>query len=256
MVVRRVRSVRLDRALPTPLYHQLKAVLWDKILSGEWAANDRLPSEEQLETEFSVSKATVRQALYLLSSGGYVRREQGRGTFVARPQIELGPRKLTSFDEEMRTHGMRPESRVLSREIVRASGEIAGKLHLEEGEAVLCLRRLRLADGQPMGIQTAYVAAGLAAPLLNYDFESGSLYELLERKCRLVPEYAHETHYASILDAEQCNMLGVPGGSPALAAERLTFLGDGRPLELVFSVMRGDRYRVSLDLVRVVKHQE
>ncbi len=246
----------LDRSLPTPLYHQLKAVLLEKILTGEWSANDRLPSEEQLEAQFSVSKATVRQALHLLSTGGYVRREQGRGTFVAGRQVELGPRKLTSFGEEMRTHGLHPESRVLAKEILVASGEIAGKLRLGEGEAVFCLKRLRLADGQPMGVQTAYLKAGLAAPLLNYDLESHSLYELLERVCGLSPKYAHETHYAVLLDKEQCALLDVPAGSPGLAAERLTFLGDGRPMELVYSVMRGDRYRVSLNLVRVVKHQE
>lgn len=250
------RPVLLDRSLPTPLYHQLMALLLDRILRGEWEANRRLPSEEQLETQYSVSKATVRQALHLLVSGGYVRREQGRGTFVARRQVELGPLSLTSFGEEMRAYGMQPESRVLSKSIVRATPEIAGKLSLGEGEAVFCLRRLRLADGQPMGIQTAYIPAVLAAPLLSRDFESDSLYELLESVCGLSPKYARETHYAMMLDAEQCALLGVPEGSPGLAAERLTFLDDGRPLELVFSTMRGDRYRVSLNLVRVAKHQE
>ena len=43
-------------------------------------------------------------------------------------------------------------------------------------------------------------------------------------------------------------LLQVPAGSPALSAERLTTLTDGRPLEYVHSIMRGDRYKVVLDL--------
>ena len=247
------KSAMLDRSLPTPLYHQLQSVLLERIQSGEWTANDRLPTEEQLESQFNVSKATVRQALNLLATSGFVRREQTRGTFVAERRIELGPCKLTGFGEEMRAHGLRPASRVLVKDIVKAEGDVAGKLRLEEGQSVFCLERLRLAGGQPMGIQTAYIRADLVAALLDQDFESGSLYELLGKKCGLAPEYAHETHFAVLLDREQCALLEVPEGSPGLAAERLTFLAGGRPLELVYSVMRGDRYRVTLNLVRVVK---
>lgn len=248
-----MKSTMPDRSQPTPLYHQVKSALLARIESGEWAPNDRLPSEEHLVAQFLVSKATVRQALNLLVTEGLVRREQGRGTFVSVPKFELGPRKLTSFVREMLAHGLSASSRLLGKEMVKAHGEVAEKLGLAEGHAVFRLRRLRLADGEPMGIQCAYIPADLAPSLWDQDFESGSLYELLERVCGLVPRYAHETHFAVLLDAEQCELLEVPEGSPGLAAERLTFLADGRPLELVYSVMRGDRYRVTLDLVRVGK---
>jgi DNA-binding GntR family transcriptional regulator len=73
----------LDKGLPVPLYHQLHAVLKAEIESRRWRADEQLPNETKLAERFGVSKITVRQALQKLAEQGYIRREQGRGTFVA-----------------------------------------------------------------------------------------------------------------------------------------------------------------------------
>ena len=104
---------RLDKALPIPLYHQLKTVLLEKMRQGQWKPNDQLPTEDELGEQFGVSKATVRQALRDLAQSGHVRREQGRGTFVAEQKVQFGPRQLSSFTEEMRNVGIMSGSRVL-----------------------------------------------------------------------------------------------------------------------------------------------
>ena len=83
-------------------------------------ADDRLPTESELGQKFAVSKITVRQALKELADSGYVRREQGRGTFVERLQLKQGPRALSSFTEEMRRHGLRSGSRILRSEVAPA----------------------------------------------------------------------------------------------------------------------------------------
>lgn len=64
----------------------------------------------------------------------------------------------------------------------------------------------------------------------------------------LIPARAHETHSAVLLEPEQADLLGSVAGGPALAGQRLTLLPSGRPMELVFSLMRGDRYQVVLEL--------
>ena len=89
----------LDKSLPVPLYHQLKNILMTGIESGEWQPDQQIPTEEDLSKRFGISKITVRQALRELAGLGYIRREQGRGTFVSRPQLVQGPRELTSFTE-------------------------------------------------------------------------------------------------------------------------------------------------------------
>jgi GntR family transcriptional regulator len=241
---------RLNKQSPVPLYHQLEEILLERIGNGSFKANDRLPAEHDLAAEFGVSKITVRQALSNLAAAGVIRRDQGRGTFVAEPKVEEGPRELTSFSQEMRRRGYRPTSIVLEREVIPAKAEIAEKLGLRVGDQVFRLKRLRLADGAAMGIQTAYIPADMVPDILREDLGSDSLYVILARKYGLVPSRAREVHHAVRLDPKDAKCLSVPEGSPALAAERVTFTEGGRAIELVHSVMRGDRYQMVLELVK------
>ncbi len=240
----------LDKRLPIPLYHQLKSVILNAIQSGDLKADDQLPPENELAQTYGVSKITVRQALRELADLGYVRREQGRGTFVARTRLEQGPRELTSFTEEMRRHGMAAASRVLETLVMPADDALAGKLAIDPGSDTFVLKRLRFADGEPVGVQTAYIPLELAPGLPGESMEDASLYEVLHLRYGRQPTHARETHSAVLIEAEDGELLGVPAGSPALSAERVTYLEGGRPLEYVHSIMRADRYRIILDLVK------
>jgi GntR family transcriptional regulator len=240
-------NVVLSKHLPIPLYHQLKTILLERVKSGELKANDKLPSEDEIAEQYGISKATVRQAIGELANEGLIRREQGRGTYVAEQKIEQGPRALTGFTEEMRNRGLRSNSRVLKQRVIKADAEAAEKLRIHEGDSLFELTRLRLADGEAMGLQTAHILLALAPGLEDEDF-SASLYDVLENKYGLVPNTAEETHTAVLLEPREAKLLKVPAGSPALAAERITYLADGRPFELVKSIMRGDRYKIILQL--------
>jgi len=240
----------LKRDTLVPLYHQLKTTLLRDIESGCWRPGERLPTEDELIARFQVSKITVRHALNELTQLGYIRREQGRGTFVQGPPLEEGPRELRSFTTEISSHGFRATSRVLEQGVVAASADIASRLNLADGELVFRLRRLRLADGEPMGLQTACIPLRLAPGIDELSFASASLYEVLASRYALYPAAARESHQAVLVPEDAAPLLRAPIGSPALAAERLTSLIDGRPLEYVHSIMRGDRYKIVLDLTR------
>jgi GntR family transcriptional regulator len=240
----------LSKDLPIPLYHQLKTLLLERIRKGEMKPNDRLPAEDELAATHGVSKATVRQALNDLAIAGVLRREQGRGTFVAEPKLAQGPREMTSFTDEMRSLGLHPASKVLTQEIIKADVDMAEKLRVAEGAQVMRLQRLRLADGEPMGIQTAYLSLALAPRLVEEEFTDASLYEALERKYGLWPARAQETYVAVLLDRAEAKLLKVAVASPALSAVRVSYLSSGQPLEVTYSIMRGDRYQIVLDLTR------
>jgi GntR family transcriptional regulator len=240
-------KVVLSKHVPIPLYHQLKTILLERVKSGELKSNDKLPSEDEIAEQYGISKATVRQAIGELASEGVIRREQGRGTYVAEQKIEQGPRALTGFTEEMRKHGLRSRSKVLKQRVIKADADTAQKLQVVEGEPLFELTRLRLADGEPMGLQTAVIPLALAPGIKDEDF-SASLYDVLETKYSLVPNTAEETHTAILLDVREAKLLKVPPGSPALAAERITYLANKQPFEMVHSLMRGDRYKIILQL--------
>ena len=167
------------RDIPVPLYHQVKVAILREIEAGRWAPGDQLPTENKLIEQFRVSKITVRQALADLAQMGYIRREQGRGTFVQRPPLEEGPRELTSFTGEMRGHGMSASSHVLQQGVIAAPVDVADCLQIPERSPVLRLRRLRLAEGEPMGLQTSFIPLHLAPGIETLAFENASLYEIL-----------------------------------------------------------------------------
>lgn len=90
----------LDERSPMSLYYQLKTILAEKIHSGQWKVNDRIPTERELCDAYGVSRATVRLALGELENEGLLYRKQGKGTFVAAPKIEQLLSGFYSFSEE------------------------------------------------------------------------------------------------------------------------------------------------------------
>lgn len=238
----------LDKSSPIPLYHQLRTQLERQIERGDWKANERIPPEDELALRYGVSKITVREALKLMSAGGLVRREQGRGTFVNAPRLTQGPRQLTCFTGEMKQSGLRAHSRVLAAGVISCGADLALRLGIAPSDGVFRLKRVRFANDEAMGVQTAYLPLSLTPGIEAEDFSSESLYGTLEQRYGLKPTRARETHFAIALEVDDARELGLEAGAPALAAERLTVLADGRPLEYVVSIMRGDRYRIILNL--------
>ena len=102
----------------------------------------------------------------------------------------------------------------------------------------------------PMLIVLALVAGWPLVRSIYFSFTDASLYEVLATRYSLYPASARETHQAVTVPEDAAPLLRAPAGAPALMAERLTRLADGRPLEYVHSIMRGDRYRIVLDLAR------
>jgi GntR family transcriptional regulator len=238
----------LDKALPVPLYHQLQAVLKAEIESRKWLPDEQLPNEAKLAERFGVSKITVRQALQELADLGYIRREHGRGTFVERRKFDEGPRELTSFTEEMRRHDLVAKSRILSQNTVEADAIVADALHVPPKSPIFVLKRVRLADGQPVSVQTAHIPGSLVPDLEVR--EEDSLYELLQTRYHLYAARARETYFAALAQTPSAELLEIAAGSPVFTVERVTLLPNEKPFEFVQSIVRGDLYKIVLDLVK------
>ena len=241
-------ATALDKGLPVPLYHQLQAVLRAEIESRKWQPDEQLPNEAKLAERFGVSKITVRQALQGLADLGYIRREHGRGTFVERRKFDEGPRELTSFTEEMRRHDLVARSLILSQSIEQAEERVADALRIEPQSPVYVLKRVRLAGGEPMSVQAAHIP-GVLVPELEIAEES-SLYEVLQSRYHLYAARARETYFAALAQPSQAELLQIAVGSPVFAVERVTLLPNEKPFEFVQSIVRGDLYKIVLDLVK------
>jgi GntR family transcriptional regulator len=238
----------LDSSSPIPLYYQLKAAIEERIESGQWKPGDRVPSESGLEELFQVSRTTVRQALGDLVSQGRLTRARGRGTFVAQPRIQQALTYLTGFTQDMRARGKQPGSRLLHFEVTQAPAVVARMLRIEPGEAVIRIKRLRLADEAPMAVETSFLVYRLCPGLLDEDLSTQSLYDLLGQKLNLVPSRAHQELAAVGCPKPEAALLGIPLGAPVLHIHRTTFSQSGDPFEQAESYYRGDRYVFVADL--------
>jgi GntR family transcriptional regulator len=226
-----------------PRYYEIEQALRARI--EELKPGDTLPSDAELCTEFGVSRMTARNAMTRLAQEGIVNRIPGRGTFVAERPVHRQAGSLISFTDEMRRRGRRPSSTVLSREVRAASTEEAGQLQLDAGAEVVLLRRLRLADDEPVAIEEAVFAADLAAVLMEADLEQGSLFQTLVSSGR-VPTAGHASLSAGAATAADARELGVKKGGPLLVERRVIFDQSGRPLEFTESRYAGDRYALDV----------
>ncbi len=232
-----------------PLYHQAAGVLRARIADGVWKEGDRLPPEWRLCEEFGVSTITMRRAVATLVAEGLVARLQGRGTFVTSDHaIVQGPPHLTSFTEDLRQRGWEPSARVLSIGTTHAEPWVSTRLGLPAGGRVTVLRRLRMAEGQPVAVQAAHLSALQFPGLERFDFSRESLYEVLAREYGVTPGSATDVYRAGTAGEEAAPLLQVAPESAAFRVERLTTDSTGRRIELVESVIRGDRWTLVLKL--------
>src|SRR5246127_2003863 len=140
-----------------------------------------IPSERQLSADLGVSRLTVRAALDELARQGYLVRRRGSGTYVQHPKIaqEL---TMTSFSEDMRRRGLRPGSRTLSLTTTLAGARLGRLLHVSPSEPIVVAKRLRLADGESMAIETLHVRESIITGLTKSDLEESSFYTLLRER--------------------------------------------------------------------------
>ena len=243
-----MEATLLDKDSPIPLYYQIRTYIEEQIDSGRWKPGMQVPSERELCEQFQVSRITVRQALSALVQQGQLRRQQGRGTFVASPRIEQRLHRLTGFTQDIRGRGQRPGARILQKEIVPAPYPVARALELEVGEPVVLLKRLRLSDEEPVAIETAHLSDVLCPGLVDEIVEDGSLYAVLASKFDIIPTRAEQQVEAVLCPAAEAKVLGVQKGAPMLHMYRVTYSSDDRPFEYTESFYRGDRYTFHVEL--------
>lgn len=204
------------------------------------------PSERDLAERFGVARMTVRHAIDALVAQGLVERIAGRGTFVAKPVIDLQMR-LSSYTEEMERRGKRPESRTLLARRESAGPGVARALEVEEGTPIAHWQRLRLADNEPMAIQHVYLSLEQFPRFLDEALPSSLYFWLADQS--LTPTWGEDSVMAGLVTDEDAQMLEIDPGSPVLHISRRSFCND-RAIEVTRSVYRADRYTLWVPVLR------
>jgi len=237
----------------TPLYAQVKdglqAWIENGLESGALVPGGRIPSENELSDGLGVSVITVRRALDELKRQGYIKRIQGRGSFIsAPPKLVFTINQLFSLTTLTLDKGMQPSRKILELTRISAGRTVAKRLNLSIGDLVAKLVRLRLMNDMPVVIDTSYIPLSVFPGLMSEYKEGDSLYELMTQKYESGPVRAHDVLETILINSFESEVLRVPVGSPAILIERVAYDQADTPVEFAKSVFRGDVSRFSINL--------
>jgi GntR family transcriptional regulator len=220
----------------SPLYQQIKSLILQSLLSGEWRPGDAIPSEIELAARYRVSQGTVRKAIDELAAENLVQRKQGKGTFVT-THVEQHAQyrflKLIPDNGDANSEGP-AERHIVECKRSRASADVARALALRAGDAVLQARRVLSFAKQPTILEDIWLPGGpfkglTAERLSQYH---GPMYALFEAEFGVHMVRAEEKIRAVLADDQNASLLKVPVNSPLLSVERVAYTYNDAPMEL------------------------
>jgi GntR family transcriptional regulator len=241
----------LHKHMPVPLYYQLSEQLRERIESGVLGPGERIPSVQELSSQYAISPMTAQKAIAELARRGLVEVRRGIGTFVAPAKVTFGLRTLSSFSEDVLATGLAPHGQLLTQALEIPPERVAKRLELAPGERAVHITRLRFVEDIPAAIEESFLSARLCPGLQDEDVVTQSLYTLLESRYCLVLDHATQTMEAVGATAFEAHLLGIPTQAPVALLRGVTYLVDGHPVESFKVVYRGDRFRFELQTVRL-----
>jgi GntR family transcriptional regulator len=245
----------VDRESQQKLYVQMYSIIKNKIESRAWPAGSQIPTEDELCKTYEVSKATVRMAVSELERSGFLKKLQGKGTFVTyEPQL-LGVTMKTKLTENMFGEGVKASKQVLIKDTQTTSPEMkifssvtdamgnASSLHY-----ILCKRTV---NGETACVEEIFIPLAVMPIIVNEDISSISLYDLIQQKSEKKIMKVVQTIEVTEIDAERASILGSRTGEPGLQLHRLLIGADSRPIAYTRLLGKGNKYKVQTEFERL-----
>lgn len=233
----------IDKDSPLSLYYQLEQIIINKIENRDLKENEKLPTEKELCDKYNISRATVRQALRELEIEDYIYKIQGKGTFVSPKRYQQDLLKFYSFTDEMKKLGKTPTSKVLEFDITTPNKKIAKTLSITTNDKVYRFTRLRLADNEPMMLETSYIPYELFEGITKEDLENRPLYTILIEEFNTSFSKAEEMFRPTLTEDDEAKKLNYIEGGPAILLERITYNNNEKIIEYTKSIARGDKFK-------------
>ncbi|MBU0925204.1 GntR family transcriptional regulator [bacterium] len=234
-----------------PMYLKLYEKILNNIENKKYNNYDKLPSENEFAKEFCVNRHTIRQALELLKSEGFIYTILGKGTYISNIKVPYSISDKSSYSSKILDLGYEPKTTLLGVDIIEASEDVAKNLGINTKLKVIEFRLLRFANDLPISISYSYFDAYLYRELINnLDCKPFSLYKILEKSYPNLEVTKISTIFESVMATkEQSTLLMMPSNSPLLAACTISKDQNGNFVEYGTSYFRGDICKIKVDLI-------
>ncbi|EPH6763305.1 GntR family transcriptional regulator [Cronobacter dublinensis] len=228
-----------------PKYRQIADTLRQQISDGVLKPGDALPTESTLQTQFGVSRVTVRQALKQLTQEHIVESVQGSGTYVKEERVRYDIYQLTGFQEKLADRKVETRSEVLLFEVIKAGDTLAKKLQLAPADKVWHVKRVRFIKQKPVILEETWMPLQLF-PDLTWEVMEQSKYHYIEQVKKLVIDRSEQEIVPVMPDAEVVRALGIDSAKPILEKNSCGYLRDGRVFEYSRNLFKSDDYQFTL----------
>lgn len=239
-----------------PIYRQIAYQLIGEIQSGVYQPGDRLPSENQLATQYQVHRLTIRQALTLVVEQGLAFRHQGKGTFVREPRLSYGINQCTNFSHTLQELGYLPSLKILKVQSIPATELLSNLLEISSGTELVEIQILRTAsfqmtglkipEFQPLCISLSYLRLDKFPELIEEIYQAQSLYSFLRSQYGIEPRRTRTQIETELPSQEDIRLLKIPPSVPMLITRGVVQDQYDQVIEYTISRFRGDRFTLEV----------
>jgi DNA-binding GntR family transcriptional regulator len=238
-------------------YQRIADSLRRRLLSGQWPAEQQLPTERELCRQFAASRITVRRALQILDEEHLVERRQGLGTFANSPAMRKIPILNADFFGSMRRHAPRLQRRVHSWRWTEVDGKLATPLQACIGDPVLTAVRIDGLHGKPVMVDDLAIVGRFADRLTEDDLAQLDFLRRWQRVQDIRFERCTQAIEAAKTQQPISRLLQIRSGEPVLKEVGMAYVAGGQPAGLFVTYYRHDcfRFDATYDFPHGARHE-
>lgn len=240
----------VDRESQQKLYVQMYSIIKEKIESRDWPVGSQIPTEDELCKTYDVSKATVRMAIADLVRDGYLKKLQGKGTFVMHAMPDLGITMKTRLTEDMLGEGVNARKEILMKGIKTLPEDVKG--YLKTDRDVYYILCKRVVNGEPAYLEETFIPLETVPDVEELEVCQMPFYELVQEKSeKKIFKVVQMIELTEISD-DAASILKIDKSAPVLLLHRLLVAADGSPLAYTRLTGSGRKYKLQTELIQII----
>lgn len=231
------------------LYVQIYSIIKEKIETREWSVGSQIPTEDDLCKTYDVSKATVRMAIADLVRSGYLKKLQGKGTFVTHSMPDLGITMKTQLSEDMFGEGVSAHKELLVKGLKIPPEDVKGYLKTDSDiYYILCKR---VVNNEPAYLEESFIPLESIPDIDELEVCQTPFYEMIQQKAlKKIFKVVQMTEITEMND-DVASILKTGKGAPVLLLHRLLVGIDGQPIAYTRLIGGGKKYKIQTELIQI-----